>query len=117
MRYLNGRAIKKPAPLGNLFETIGSTADAVRYIIEDPALPKITGLIIELQKIEQPRRTTTTTTPTPPRVPGIGLNKLVTPLKGFVYIRRNPLAGYALLGGILSVPFPIGYLVGRRRKA
>lgn len=85
---------------------------ATKLIIEDPALPRIAGLVEELHGLEQsspskPGR------PSRPSVPGIGLKRVVTPLRLYTVGKERPVLGYAMLGGILAAPVLLGYILGK----
>lgn len=84
--------------------------DSVRYILEDPALPQITGQIIKLHNAEKahagPAKAQS--------FKGINLQRIVPPLKLYVKTREQPILGYAIIAGALAVPFLIGYLFGKR---
>jgi hypothetical protein len=110
---------------GNIFGDILDTAKGVidkalpvltvaKNVLEDPALPEVTSLMLKLHALEQ--RTATKGGPAPAPVKGIGLNKAVVPLRFYVSIRQEPIIGYAIVAGILAVPFFAGYFVGRRKK-
>lgn len=88
-----------------VISTIGGTLDAAKVILEDPALPEVTYLVLRLNKLEQKPGET---------VRGVGLNKVVTPLKVYVAAREKPILGYAILAGILGLPFLAGYFTGKR---
>lgn len=96
--------------LDGLLDTASSALDAAKYILEDPALPKITYSVVELHSLEQRGAKPGTSKP------GIGLNRFVTPLQTYVKMRRNPIIGYAALAGIVSIPVMIGYILGKGRR-
>lgn len=87
---------------------------AAGYVIEDPALPEVTKLLLELHALEQKARKPGA--PPPKKEPGIGLKRVVKPLRMYVKARKNPLYGFAIVAGALAVPFLFGYLVGKKRK-
>ena len=87
-----------------------SVAEAGKLILEDPALAKVTGLVMELNKLEQPKAGSGGS-----RKAGIGLNKVITPLRTYVAARRNPIIGFAIIAAIVGIPAFAGYLLGRRR--
>lgn len=85
-----------------------------KNVLEDPALPEVTQLMLKLHALEQ--KPSKAGAPAPAPVKGIGLNKAVVPLRFYVSVRQEPIIGYALIAGVLAVPFFAGYFVGRRRK-
>lgn len=113
MSYVNrNRSRQVRRALGDAvsdYVTKGATAlSTAKTILDDPALPKVASIVVELHNLEPPG-------PGGLPAPGIGLNKLVVPLKAYIYTRRHkwafPLAVFVGLG----VPFLLGYAAGRRR--
>ena len=94
----------------SLSSTVKSVAKATQYILEDPALGKVAVRIIELNNLEQPDAGKGPATG--PRIPGIGLNRLVKPLDVYISFRKNPVPFYigaaAVAGGLVF----LGYLLG-----
>lgn len=88
----------------------GGILDSAKVILEDPALPEITGYILELSQLEQraPKKGGA-----PSKTKGVGLKRIVVPLKYYVAYRKNPLIGYIALAAILGLPFMLGYLLGK----
>lgn len=81
---------------------------AATVILEDPYFPKVAGLVLELHQLEQPKRPSAPGASVPAPKKGIGLNKVVKPLEMYVQFRRNPIAGYAIIAGVLAIPFLLG---------
>lgn len=88
--------------LVDLYDKAKSGVQAATVILEDPAFPEVTRLVLELNRME------------PTGGKGIGLGGVVKPLKAFVAFKRNPGLGYAALAAILAVPFLLGYSWGQR---
>mgnify|MGYP001559931932 FL=1 len=82
-------------------DRISNTLDATKALLDDPALPEVASLVIKLNKIE-------------PGGIGIGLKRVVPPLRLYVKTRENPWLGYAIIAGIIGGPFLLGYLFGRK---
>lgn len=109
---------KRPQPLSAELEYYLQQAKGIlgtsKVILEDPALPEVTAIVLELHKMEQPK--VRPGAPPPPKVPGIGLKNAVKPLKAYRYVMRNkwvlPVAALAILG----LPFVAGYMTGKRRR-
>jgi hypothetical protein len=96
--------------IGQYLETASNVLGATKTILEDPALPRVTTLVMELHSL-QPKSKGASGPPSK----GIGLNKIVGPLEFYVATQRNPILGYAVVAGILAVPFLVGYAVGKKR--
>jgi hypothetical protein len=112
------------APSGWFDDAVGTVKGVVdkaspvlsvaKNVLEDPALPEVTSLMLKLHALEQKKPKPGA--PPPPPVKGIGLQKAIVPLRLYVSVRQEPILGYAAVAGILAVPFFAGYLFGRRRK-
>ncbi len=83
---------------------------AVSSITSDPALPEVVGLLGELAKIEAVRAKGRP----PSTEPGVGLRKVVMPLKVVIAVRRKPWLIPVSIAAVLLVPFTIGFAIGRR---
>lgn len=97
--------------IGQYLETASSVLGATKTILEDPALPRVTALVMELHSL-QPKSSGGSSGGSSK---GIGLNKIVGPLEFYVATQRNPILGYAVIAGVLAVPFLLGYAVGKKR--
>jgi len=95
-----------------LLGKVGSVAGTASHILEDPALPAILKSVSDLHKIEQ-KRPSTKVRKASGEVPGVGLSKLAVPLGAFVFFRKNPLLGWAVLAGIIAIPVFIGYSLAK----
>jgi len=93
---------------GGVLDTAGQALQAAGKVIEDPALPEVTRLVLRLNA----------TTKGGAKVPakGIGLSSAVTPLKGFLFYRENPWVVPVGILAVLGAPFYMGYLFGKKRK-
>lgn len=89
---------------------VTTVLNAVTAITTDPALPTVANLVMELRSLEAKGDTTVSTQP------GIGLKRIVTPLRYYVTYRRNPILGYAAVAAILGLPFLLGYKMGKRKR-
>jgi hypothetical protein len=88
-----------------------SASDAAQgflNVLTDPCLKDVGGLLLQLHQTETSDEPTQATL-------GIGLCKVVTPLKAVVYIKQNPIIGGALIAGFLGIFVAIGYRVGVNR--
>lgn len=104
MAYLNGSL----SGVSDYLNKAVNVLDSAKVILDDPALPEVTGLILKLNKIE------TKTKPGAPTQKGIGLRRIITPLKIYVKTREQPVLGYAIIAGVVAIPFALGYLFGKR---
>lgn len=113
MSYVKRRSLRRTAPtLGATVESYlqrgESVLAAAKQILDDPALPQVTGIVMDLHKLEQK--------PGQPTTPGIGLKRVVKPFMFYYYTRKNswvlPVVAIALIG----IPFFLGFQVGKRRK-
>jgi hypothetical protein len=95
-----------------LGDTTSDVANAVQYILEDPALPQVAGLLIELHNLSGPSSVHNVTQAA--HAVGIGLNKAIVPLQLVVQVKKNPILGYLTIGAVLAIPFMLGYLLGKR---
>lgn len=97
--------------MGDLFDVlpnIGSAAGAAAYIVADPALGQVAGLIEQLHNL-QPQ-----TSPGVPG-PGVGLGDLIFPLQVYVAFKQNPIViGSLVVGAIVGIPMFIGYMLGKK---
>lgn len=84
-----------------------------KALLEDPALPEVAGLVMRLQRTENGGRAPSSSSG---GGRGIGLRNAVLPLKFYVAAKEQPILGYAVVVGILAIPFIAGYLTGRSRR-
>jgi hypothetical protein len=86
---------------------IGNAAQAVKIIVEDPALPKLVQHVIRLNELEK--------SDTGPTTKGLGLDKVEPYVAMYVRVRERPWTGVVAAGALLAVPFLIGYGIGKTR--
>lgn len=98
-----------------VYDKAAPVLSVAKNVIEDPALPEVTSLMLKLHALEQ-KTASKPGAPAPAPVKGIGLSRAVQPLRLYVAYREQPIIGYAIVAGILAVPFFAGYFVGHRRK-
>lgn len=109
MAYVNGRRSRRQA-LSGVQETISKAKDvltAANTILNDPALPEVTSIVMELHKMEPPSKTGKPS-------PGIGLRRVVPALKAYRYAAKHKWVLPTVVAGALIVPFFLGYAVGKR---
>lgn len=82
---------------------------SVSQIAADPALPQIFRLINELGTIAESRGKKTSTGSA-----GVGLADVVKPLEFYVWTKTNKWFMPVAILAALSIPFGIGYYMGRK---
>jgi hypothetical protein len=83
-------------------------------VVTDPYLPEVLCRVNQLAQIEQ-RVPITACAKTPPgRTGGIGLRKVVAPLRAYVYAEQRPWIQPVAIAAAVGVPFVLGYLLGRK---
>lgn len=82
---------------------------AAQKILEDPYFPKVTQSVLELNRLEGK-----TSSGAPKK--GVGLDKVSKALDAYVYVRKNKWVIPAAIAVVLSVPFLLGYGVGKRSR-
>ncbi len=95
---------------------MSSATDAAQgflNVVTDPCLPTVGQLLLRLHELEA-KSAEANNTPVQPSI-GIGLCKVVTPLKAVVFIRENPIVGAIGIAGFLGVFVGIGYRLGSRK--
>jgi hypothetical protein len=105
--------MNSPQPMGDALSSIIGDLGVAASVATDPYFPEVICRIGQVQAVRANK-------PKPPcsRTPlglpgGVGLGKLILPLRGFVYAEQYPilypLAAFVLIG----IPFLIGYQWGR----
>jgi hypothetical protein len=121
------RIIEKGA---TVLATGEKAVDVAVNVTQDPCFLQVVDLVRQLHVAEQPRGGLRGlgSYRVPGRatrgmgyiamgdVPGIGLCRVVTPLKIYVATRKNPYIIPLAIAGILGVPFFLGYLFGKGGK-
>ncbi len=81
-------------------------------VTADPALPTVVALVSEIKALSSG----TSSSAASSSAPGIGLDKIVGPLRGFVAYKKHPWILPAFAGGIVLGIFAFGVMTGRRRS-
>lgn len=104
--------------LGSLTSMLATAGGFLTNVLEDPALPAVTNLVQQVYTTEKARATakTPSATPTGPKVPGVGLSKLVKPLQTYLWVRQNPVKAKLIAVGVLLAPVLLGMGIGRWTK-
>lgn len=84
---------------------------AVR-VTADPAFPTVVALVSEIKALSSGN----SSSPSTSSGPGIGLDKIVGPLRGFVAYKKHPWILPAFAGGVVLTIFALGVMTGRRRR-
>lgn len=95
----------------------------------DPYLPEVICRVSQLQALAKDRtplqalfgRKPTVPVPNCPPTPagvkgGLGLQHMIKPIRGLVYVNQHPLVAWAGLTALLGVPLLAGYLIGKATK-
>jgi hypothetical protein len=101
--------------LTTALSTASTGLAAGKAILTDPYLIETVNLVVELHKLEQgPKKPGSTTSSS--SQPGIGLKRVVGPLRTYVALRRQgPWVLPALALGVAGAIFATGYAMGRSR--
>lgn len=96
--------------IGASLKDVASAAQVALRVTDDPALSTVVSLVQEIQALPSKGPAS------PSTERGIGLSKIVTPLRAFVAYKKNPWILPALAGGVVLTIFALGVMSGRRRR-
>lgn len=97
--------------ISSIVNAIGIAAD----LTADPYLPETVCRVGQMRSINN-NQTPTACATTAANLPGgVGLRKLITPLRGYVYSLEHKWVAPAVVVGVIGVPMLIGYLIGKGR--
>lgn len=82
-------------------------------VVSDPYLPEVLCYVDQLAQIEAGGKVTACPRLPAGRVGGIGLRKVVTPLRAYVYAEQHPWVYPVAIGAAIGIPFLLGYLFGK----
>jgi hypothetical protein len=88
---------------------VGSALEAGKAILDDPALPKLTGYVLELKAIQTKRGGAVSSK-------GVGLSDIITPVRYYVAYQKNRWIAPVALALIIGLPFYLGYATGKKRR-
>ncbi len=92
---------------------IASVLGIGQRVIQDPALPTVVELLTELRQVEAARPKTPS--PLTSSEPGIGLRKIVIPLRIVIAVRKRPWLIPVGIGAAVLLPMAIGYALANKR--
>lgn len=99
-----------PISLGGISDVLSAGVN----VAQDPCLTEVAKLTIQLHTLEQPKAVGATAPASTEK--GIGLCRVVTPLRAYVWTRKHPwsvpLGAVAVIGGLVG----LGYVMGRRAR-
>lgn len=82
-------------------------------VVSDPYLPEVLCRVDQLAQIEAGQRPTPCVAMAPGRAGGVGLRKVVEPLRAYVYAEQHPWVYPLAIGAAVGIPFLLGYLAGK----
>jgi hypothetical protein len=94
----------------------------------DPYLPEVFCRVSQLQALTTDRtmlqamfgkKPTSPVTPcvsTPFGQKGVGVERVIRPLRGLVYVEQHPAAVWAGIAVLFGVPMLVGYMIGRKTR-
>jgi hypothetical protein len=92
---------------------VTDVASMALRVAGDPALPTVVSLVTEIKGLTSSSSSSSSSVPSGP---GIGLSKIVTPLRGFVAYKKHPWIAPALIGGTVLIIFSLGVAAGRAKQ-
>lgn len=99
------------AAIGALAQAGGALGTGAK-VIQDPYLPEVLCRVNQLAEIEAGTKVTPCPAMAPGRAGGIGLRKVVAPLRAYVYAEQHPWVYPLGIAAVIGIPFLIGYLAG-----
>lgn len=95
-------------PTSGAVDTALSAAQLALRVKDDPALNTVVSLVQEIKSLPSSGKPS-------PSEPGVGLSRIVTPLRGFVAYKKHPWIVPAFVGGAVLGIFALGVMTGKRR--
>lgn len=97
----------------NALTQAGGALGTGAKVVADPYLPEVLCQIDQLAQIEAGRVPLPCPRIPPGRVGGVGLRKVVAPMRAYVYAEQHPWVYPAAIGAAIGIPFLLGYLAGK----
>ena len=98
---------------------IGTLVAPAKAILDDPALPEVVSLVMELKALKAAKKkglgSLDGVSLGGSSLGDIGLKDIVGPLRYYVGIKKQPALGYLTAATLFAIPFAIGYMVGKRK--
>ncbi len=98
--------------IGAGLDTVTNVADITARVVGDPALPTVVSLVQQIKSLSSGG---TSAPGAPSTERGVGLSRIVAPLRGFVAYKKHPWIAPAFVGGVFLGIFSLGVLTGRKR--
>jgi hypothetical protein len=92
-------------------QDVANAAQVALRVADDPALPTVVSLVSEIKSLSP---SSSSSAPSTER--GVGLSRIVTPLRAFVTYKKHPWIAPAFMGGAVITIFALGVLAGRKRQ-
>jgi len=102
------------APRAGLGDVVSAITTAVD-VTKDPYFGETICRVRQLSAIEKRIAVPGCNTTAPNLGGGVGLRKLMPPLRAYVYAERHKWAYVAAGAGVLGLPLLLGYVLGRSR--
>ena len=96
-------------------DTAVNVAQIGLRVADDPALPTVVSLVQEIKTLSSGGSSKPATAASAAER-GVGLSRIVTPLRGFVAYKKRPWILPAFAGGVVLGIFAIGVMAGRARR-
>lgn len=97
--------------ISSLFNAVGIAAD----VTADPYLPETVCRVGQMRALNRGQAAPACATTADGLPGGVGLSKLIKPLRGYVYSLEHKWVAPAVIAGVIGVPMLIGYLLGKGR--
>src|SRR6185436_16375530 len=105
--------------LGDLASTITNLASGIgiaQDLATDPYLPETVCRIGQLRNINAGQKPTACVKAADKLPGGVGLRKMIKPLRGYVYAEQHPWSYIAGAAAVIGVPLLIGYMLGKGKR-
>jgi hypothetical protein len=109
----------KPAALGDLASTISNLASGLGIAVDlanDPYLPETVCRVGQLRDIHAGKKPPVCVRTADKLPGGVGLRKLIKPLRGYIYAEQHKWVYAAGAAAIIGVPLLIGYALGKGKR-
>lgn len=116
-RYARRRS--PPVAMGDLASAIANIGGAIGTVTDlatDPYLPETVCRIGQVSSIHKGQKPGACVTTHPNLPGGVGLRKMIVPLRAYAYAEAHPWTYAVAALGIIGLPFLLGYRMGQGRK-